>query len=416
MSSHELSSSSILCENAARSVFLVDIPLSIALAQYPNHFHAESSFRVERVPYSVPPPESPYPSTEPKRASSQAFQNEIETSFPVDLLKNALAEIDDEFRKKPWCIQRQWQGLDKQAPKALKSEQPFTSPATEYTWNDTEPLELSTPGAFEFSRARIINRLVCNNSSQTTKLDISSAAAKYYLPPLSSFLLSTIDSATVMSFCMSALHHHPAPSPGTSAGPGEFDIIVMDPPWPNRSARRSRQYQMTNLDEGPIDALRTTLSNHIAPSGIVACWITNKRAVRKTALDLFAAWGLTLAEEWAWLKVTRDGRPVCSLDGVWKKPFEVLLVGRKDTAMQKLCARRDAATSGIRRRVLAAVPDLHSRKPNLKELIEQLLINKTMPYRALEIFARSLTSGWWAWGDEVLKYNNIQAWAQPGTQ
>lgn len=135
--------------------------------------------------------------------------------------------------------------------------------------------------------------------------------------------------------------------------------------------------------------------------------------MRETALDLFAAWGLTLIEEWAWLKVTRNGDSMCSLDGTWRKPYEILLLGCRDAVVHKVSAQPDADISGTRRRVIAAVPDLHSRKPNLKELLERLFFGEGKSYRAVELFARNLTAGWWAWGDEVLKYNDTETWSRP---
>lgn len=64
----------------------------------------------------------------------------------------------------------------------------------------------------------------------------------------------------------------------------------------------------------------------------------------------------------------------------------------------------------IKRRVVIAVPDLHSRKPCLKQLFEQILFGrqvesideKTTP--VLELFARYMVAGWMSWGDEALKY------------
>jgi N6-adenosine-specific RNA methylase IME4 len=55
------------------------------------------------------------------------------------------------------------------------------------------------------------------------------------------------------------------------------------------------------------------------------------------------------------------------------------------------------------RRVVAAVPDLHSRKPCLKELFE--LLHMPADYQAVEIFARNLTAGWHSWGDEAILFN-----------
>ena len=76
---------------------------------------------------------------------------------------------------------------------------------------------------------------------------------------------------------------------------------------PNRSARRSKAYH-TAISS--LTALQTTLGNHIAPSGIIACWITNSAATRSEASECFEAWDMELIEEWYWLKVTRDGQPV----------------------------------------------------------------------------------------------------------
>jgi len=64
----------------------------------------------------------------------------------------------------------------------------------------------------------------------------------------------------------------------------------------------------------------------------------------------------------------------------------------------------------VKRRVLVGVPDLHSRKPNLKSIFEQVM--KKEKYEALEVFARNLTAGWWGWGDEVLKFQSEEYWIE----
>jgi len=53
-------------------------------------------------------------------------------------------------------------------------------------------------------------------------------------------------------------------------------------------------------------------------------------------------------------------------------------------------------------KVVLAVPDVHSRKPCIKELIEPYLPTS---YSACEIFGRNLTEGWHTIGDEAIKYN-----------
>lgn len=139
------------------------------------------------------------------------------------------------------------------------------------------------------------------------------------------------------------------------------------------------------------------------------------------------------------------GEPVYAIDGLWRKPYEVLLLGQKmdDDNTHRSDDRGDdhhhhhppnpqpepqtkaeadrngvsTTTSNnnekesrppIKRRLIVAVPDVHSRKPCLQELVEPLIrdrIGDGREYRALEVFARHLTAGWWALGDEVLKFN-----------
>ena len=106
-------------------------------------------------------------------------------------------------------------------------------------------------------------------------------------------------------------------------------------------------------------------------------------------------------EEWVWVKVVRKGEPICGIDSVWRKPYEILLVGQKK-------GDEGSKAGDVKRRVLVSVPDLHSRKPNLKTLFENLI--GTKEYLGLEIFARNLTSGWWSWGNEVLKFQTQEHW------
>ena len=66
----------------------------------------------------------------------------------------------------------------------------------------------------------------------------------------------------------------------------------------------------------------------------------------------------------------------------------------------------------VKRRVIVGVPDLHSRKPNLKVLFEHLLGKREREFEALEIFARNPTAGWWSWGNEVLKFLMEEYWTE----
>jgi N6-adenosine-specific RNA methylase IME4 len=67
----------------------------------------------------------------------------------------------------------------------------------------------------------------------------------------------------------------------------------------------------------------------------------------------------------------------------------------------------DGGGGAVEGKVIVSVPDVHSRKPNLRGLFEGLLPER---YEALEVFARNLTAGWWAWGDEVLLFQRRECW------
>jgi N6-adenosine-specific RNA methylase IME4 len=132
--------------------------------------------------------------------------------------------------------------------------------------------------------------------------------------------------------------------------------------------------------------------------------VTNKSAFQDMLLherSLFDKWGIELIEKWVWLKVTTHGEPMCALDSVWRKPYEILLVGQKKRATL-------GTLPYLKTKIVIGVPDMHSRKPNLKALFEKMMGRTN--YLGLEIFARNLTAGWWAWGNEVLQFQTEEHW------
>jgi N6-adenosine-specific RNA methylase IME4 len=156
--------------------------------------------------------------------------------------------------------------------------------------------------------------------------------------------------------------------------------------------------------------LRMDIDNYLEHNALVGIWITNKSTLRDHVLGpggLFETWNVGLIEEWIWIKTTTNGEPMFDIDDAMRKPYEVLLLGR---------AAPNAWTTmthmlNPRKRVIAAVPDIHSRKPCLKELLEPYMPDST-DYNALEVFARYLVAGWTSWGNEVLKYNSSIYWAK----
>ena len=410
MASYE---TAILYQNPSQTVTLIDIPKSLALAQEILGDPDQCVSPGLRQPCSSPAPKAPYPSTEPKSAKLRTAWRDAQDPFPSGLLRRALATINSGFTEikgsasSTWCLPRHFCGAE--SWETTSRANPILGNLSMIdSWSAQSPIMLPLQGVSRLNVTQVINRLVCSKSSSSIRLSFNDSNTEYHIPPLSRFLISKITPATVMSFSMAAMHEYPARSTTTSAGAGEFDVIILDPPWPNRSVRRSRHYQTMEPDENPLDALSNVLAQHIAPGALVACWITNKAAVREKALDIFARWDLSVVEEWVWLKVTSEGEPVTDIEGVWRKPYELLLIGRKSGAGDSTdsCENRNERA----RKVIVAVPGLHSQKPHLGELIKQLLPGVITDYRVLEIFARNLTASWWAWGNDVLKFNDGQAW------
>jgi N6-adenosine-specific RNA methylase IME4 len=218
------------------------------------------------------------------------------------------------------------------------------------------------------------------------------SALRFSIPPQASFLLADCSSVNKFRNYIRWRSQEYDKS-------RKFDFILLDPPWDNRSAKRRAAYD-TNGVYGMINGM--DLSNFLRPGGLVGIWVTNRAAHRDLILGhggIFESMNVSLAEEWIWLKITTQGEPVTPINGIWRKPYEVLLLGRAPDSPLQLAQ----PAQKLVRRVIAGVPDFHSRKPCLKALIEPYM---PIGYQALEIFARYLVADWVSWGDEVLKYNH----------
>lgn len=271
------------------------------------------------------------------------------------------------------------------------------------TGNESTPdREVGSGGVWHNPQSKQIFLTITERQTDTSS---SSKPILFHLPPISTYILSDCaDSSylrtTVRQF-RSQFHDRPA-----------FDFILLDPPWPNASAKRKSSYstasQLRDLKRMLLDM---DLDTYIPPSGYVGIWITNSPNIRDLVLGedgLFESWNLTLVEEWIWVKTTRYGEPVTSIHGVWRKPYEVLLLGKAPAHRMAIAAELEEER--IVKRVIFGCPDLHSRKPCLKVLIEGLQMVRVVGGRVLEIFARYLVAGWWSWGDEVIKFNWDKYW------
>ncbi|KAJ5102757.1 hypothetical protein N7532_003286, partial [Penicillium argentinense] len=289
-------------------------------------------------------------------------------------------------------------------------------------------LSPSTPNLFSSTCA--LNTLVKNPSPESTVIGIpkrtteqgSVVYEEYRIPPEAAFVQGLLPLKTSHRNQLQGTGKHPIPPLPKQK---KFNLILADPPWPNKSVRRNKDYdtdfQMSDLisslgavlrdysyppnasREVDADSMNAHNAGGMHDETIAAIWVTNSYKARVAAHEMFTSAGFKLVEEWVWVKVTADGRPVYPLDGIVKKPYEILMVGRRSSRNKV----------DVTRRVIVAVPDVHSRKPNLRELFEKVFFaGGGCGYSALEMFARNLTAGWWACGDQAIKFNMEDWWVE----
>lgn len=504
--------SAILYQTEDKTVFLIDIPTSIAQAQdlsfnpytpkHENQSPTETSIPVQkkarakhtrkRYLISAPPRQTPYPSTEPKTDSARArvletiplSERRFHGDFIQPLVRSALERIrvDIQDKRRRWCLPRR---VLNPAPDNKRKRERRTSPAEDtarpagYIPSDPSapPTILSPSSTNAFTTLSDLDGPVTNPSSETALLSIGPSKEKdtseYTIPPHSTFLNSTLP------LTEEPPHQNPIPLPGIPPTQ-KFNLLLFDPPWPNRSVRRGGHYEIhpyaeTDLlagrlrdilrlhaygysrnDDGHAHTQPGESSGRIPRAGrpnrsqnhsqsqsqsevsLAGIWITNSEKARRTAYQALRASRFRVCEEWVWVKITADGRPVSRLDGLWRRPYEILVIGRREESLSlSLDLDLDGGGGGdddgsdrpeidllgidpscITRRVLAAVPDLHSRKPNLRAVFEEVFFRDSSrgraveSYSALEVFARNLTAGWWACGNEVLKFNARECWTE----
>ncbi|XP_030346237.1 N(6)-adenine-specific DNA methyltransferase METTL4 isoform X2 [Strigops habroptila] len=224
---------------------------------------------------------------------------------------------------------------------------------------------------------------VTENSSNCAKIVVL-MGQKYLVPPKSSFLLSDVS-------CLQPLLNYKK----------KYDVIVIDPPWENKSVKRSSRYSYLSswqIKQIPVPALA-------APNCLVVTWVTNRQKHLHFVKDeLYPHWSVKTLAEWHWVKITGAGEFVFPLDSLHKKPYEVLVLGRVRGEVKETLRKSEDVRPIPEHKLIVSIPcSLHSHKPPLTVLAEFLKPD----VECLELFARNLQPGWTSWGNEVLKFQHI---------
>ncbi|NWV46832.1 METL4 protein, partial [Daphoenositta chrysoptera] len=225
---------------------------------------------------------------------------------------------------------------------------------------------------------------VTENSSTSAKI-IVLMGQKYLVPPKSSFLLSDIS-------CLQPLLNYKK----------KYDVIVIDPPWENKSVKRSNRYSYLSswqIKQIPVPALA-------APNCLVVTWVTNRQKhLRFVKDELYPHWSVKTLAEWHWVKITRAGEFVLPLDSLHKKPYETLVLGRVQGDKKEALRKPEGVLPIPEHQLIVSIPcSLHSHKPPLAAVLAEFI---KPDVECLELFARNLQPGWTSWGNEVLKFQHI---------
>ncbi|KAI8459782.1 hypothetical protein BY996DRAFT_4633205 [Phakopsora pachyrhizi] len=252
-----------------------------------------------------------------------------------------------------------------------------------------------------------------------------------HLPDMTSFSLTTLDNFTEE---IRGLNNRDG-----------WDVVIIDPPWENESAKRSKSYRSIELYELFKVNLKASLSLNSNKKSLVLIWVTNRPKFRRFLKNKFMPDSNIVGpyREWYWLKITSSplippdcetaikdrgnspdpteadddkgesvrirstvganeksvrslvlgGKPIFDLNSSSpRRSYEGLILGwyLPDPLKKEYDARNDVGGGlpELKSKIFLSVPLSHSRKPNLLDLIEEYVPPNP---KVLELFARSVT-------------------------
>ncbi|CAO3611430.1 unnamed protein product [Cunninghamella blakesleeana] len=244
--------------------------------------------------------------------------------------------------------------------------------------NHVNPLDKDT----EFDVLNIFYQMIQNDSTVCRKIKLNNA--NYIIPPNSAFFMGDLENINdLLLYDMNK---------------NCYDLVVIDPPWPNKSVHRSLKYDTQDIYE----FYKIPLPAFIHDQSLVAIWVTNKPKFKKFIIDkLFKSWNMIVVAEWLWIKVTNHGESVIPIDSTHRKTYEQLIIGK----LQPNDNTKSSLSSSLpyHHAIISVPSKQHSRKPPLQDVLSPYIRSDA---KYLELFARCMLPNWVSWGSEVLKFQH----------
>lgn len=181
------------------------------------------------------------------------------------------------------------------------------------------------------------------------------------------------------------------PRPSRENAPDAYEVVYADPPWQyaglGPGPRGEPENHYPTLTPGEI---KTFLSDHdipIAKNAVLYMWTTSPKLIE--GLETMKAWGFTYKTQAVWDKQS------WSIGWWFRGQHEILLVGTR--------GRFSPPPTEMRRSSVYSHPrSRHSEKPSeVRDDIKRWFPKR----RRIELFARTRSPGWDAFGNELADVN-----------
>ncbi len=171
----------------------------------------------------------------------------------------------------------------------------------------------------------------------------------------------------------------------------KYQIIYADPPWTYKvwTAKGGHKSASAHYKTMSIEDIKKLPIQNIADKDCVLfIWVTMPNLIE--GIETIKSWGFNYKTcGFTWLKIYKNGNPVCGL-GYWTRSnAELCLLATKGKPKR------------INKGVYQAVLDIqreHSRKP---DCVRNRIVELMGDLPRIELFARHKVAGWDCWGNEI---------------